>query len=204
MQKNLEQFDLWLIECIAEPFSRSFQKTFGYERDCFWLARKVTWWGLIALITHCIAALLYDSRWWFVWSIQLSGYIFIKFEVMPRIFQWILEIKDEVRNNQFGKTGNRLKIEGFISRMMVIGYTVAATSVLYWLWNGFGVTVPLHTPMMVTAIGSSVILWFIPWIYLVSCDPLPPARSRVERFVAWIKSFRVVPPESAIVPAPSR
>ncbi|MDP2668678.1 MAG: hypothetical protein Q8P07_02485 [bacterium] len=186
----LEKFDALLLEKI-EKFAHWWQKTFG--QDCFWWAKFFV--VLFIVFTNSFAALgiLFGNKF----SPILLSSSLLTLLISPLAF-WTIKIT-QVRTyqNQINGLANEYKLQLRDKRLiaLMIFVTTGFAWGLHELYN-----IPIYIAALCPLGFSCLGIVY----YAISCDPLPPAKSKARNWLEsfWIETKEFLSPEPELVPVP--
>lgn len=190
-------FDQRLLDKF-ERFSHWWQKTFG--QDCFWLARMAAILFSLSLLVFVISEI-----WWRKPNGKIGAELWL-LEWIPGylLFSWIEQVDKKVHKMHIRSLANQLKMELIYIRIFLLFTVPIYIAATFYVLS----TTAPYVPIIYRLIGAHFYLWLIPTFYFISCDPLPPAKSKVrkwlESFTTAIKRFFALPPQPAPVRIPSR
>lgn len=193
----LAKFDTWLLNKF-EKFTQWWQRTFG--QNCFWWAKFFDFVGFILLILCFIET----SRFY---SLKLIPLILATglyaFGSLTFFLIFIPIYEHRITSNHTSGLANPLKVVFSDVRVMLNLYYLVMN--VYVLWAGAG-GYSYYWTFFLFVVG---LLFFpIAVLYFVSCDPLPPCKSRVRQFADSVieKIKEILSPPLAPIPVrvPSR
>ena len=169
----LTNFDLWLLDCL-EKFAQKTQRNIGI--DCFLWARISI--ILFAFFIACNAFFVqYYSyplkEWW------ISSLLLVFLSVAPIMWSTISPTEQRAKELSLRGLSNPCKLWSDCR--------------LLYIFGAFLISLPCLVLSNTATERTAVFVWlgilgscmFPLWLYFVSCDPLPPAKSRVRE---WLES----------------
>lgn len=192
----LLKFDAWLLEKI-EKLAQWWQKIFG--QDNFWWSKLFSIIYTCCLTAYAVGAVWYAypiKNWWF--------YFYMLFpSTIPNIcgwYNWFNIYKENVYKNLENGIANALKLKLVEMRLLYFLVPLMLSIPPLLIKLARHALIPFLLESLPPISGLSLLLV----IYCVSCDPLPPAKSKVkiwfEKLVAKTKEF--FSPEPAPIPVP--
>ena len=166
-------FDLWSLNRL-EKFAQKTQRDIGI--DCFLWAKICV--ILFALLISCNAFFVqyysYPLKGWWVSSV-LFFFLFVA------LTMWnVTSLTERTIKNAFSHgLGNFLKLQSEYRFLYIFGDFII--SILCWIFSD----IIIERTAIFAWLGISGSCMFPLWLYFVSCDPLPPAKSRVRE---WLES----------------
>ena len=181
----LHKFDVWLIDKF-ERFSHKWQRMFG--QDCFWWARVALAFSAISLFMYVFSFL----------SITVA-HIVLCIVISPlSLGIWYMNIRDaEERVKMSHRVGlsNPLKQTAYQFRIALIVISVFFLCLAILIGH-----------FLLFLVAASLFITTLD--YFISCDPLPPSKSKVrqklEAGIKKAKEFLAPEPELMPIPVPSR
>lgn len=163
--------DVWLLE-KCERFSHWWQRLFG--NDCFWLARMCTIFYALSILLCEVGALWQEhiTAVMLPWLLLVSPFTYKR---VCKIEELVLRMQDRGLANPFKIMGQELRVKSFI-------LAVAAEGGFLLIFIG----VAPHLSFVFSLVGLGIFCWYILLNYFVSCDPLPPAKSKIGE---WMESW---------------
>ena len=188
-------FDLWSLNRL-EKFAQKTQRDIGI--DCFLWAKICV--ILFALLISCNAFFVqyysYPLKGWWVSSLLF----FFLFVALTMWNVTSLVVERAVKDASSRGLSNPLKLRSEYRFLYIFGAFLV--SLLCWVFSNIA-TERTASFAWLGILGS---LMFPLWLYFVSCDPLPPAKSRVREWLESVaksaKEFLAPTPEPIPVTAP--
>ncbi len=175
-----------LILAGFEKFSHRWQKLTGH--DCFWL-------GKLSLVLAFLGFSLYFS--WFALLLGFNfavilGPTFMFVSIVPA---WLLNVKAKKIVTQYANNGysNPFKVSYWRSRISCLFAFSALTLLAVGVFSLVGVGYILY------------FLFYNCFEYFLACDPLPPAKSKIKKWLEAGASAakRFLAPVQEPIPSPS-
>lgn len=196
MPYELHEFDSWLIDKI-EKRTQKFQRNTG--KDCFWLARFSLILFAISFVVFVAGAVwyVYPSKDWWLYILMLS------FPGVIRILWPAIRKAEEAAYKHLEKgLANPQKLALADIRLLYHIFPILFCFVLFMI-AAPAFLVPFWLSILVPVGGELLTLS----VYLVSCDSLRPAKSKVrewlEKFVSATKELLSPAPQPVPVEVPS-
>lgn len=188
----LEKIDASLLEKI-EKFTHWWQKTFG--QDCFWWAKVFIVLFIVFMNSFAVLGILFGNKF----DPILFGSFMLTL-LSPLVFLTIKIAQARAYQNQVSGLANECKLFLQDKRLMmlVIFNGVGFAWGLFEYLQNIPIYIVALCPLGFSCLGIAY--------YALSCDPLPPAKSKVkiwlENFMEKTKEF--LTPQPALVPVPVR
>ena len=188
-----EKFDAWFLE-KCEKACHWLQKNINGDWDCFWLARKFMHFFLVSAVCWFGWVMWYKYPQW-KYAIPAFIIVVVFVLVSPEIYNIIRDTEKDVRTKQKDGLANHRKanIEArfyFIAEINFILLPMFSTAIAFIGWLPL-MGLSFISTFYIALGGASLMLLWIPIVYFLCCDPLPPAKSKVrlllEKLVAKTK-----------------
>ncbi|OGF61490.1 hypothetical protein A2662_00695 [Candidatus Giovannonibacteria bacterium RIFCSPHIGHO2_01_FULL_45_33] len=186
-----EKFDFWLIE-ILEPEMQKLQRFTGY--DCFWWAKIFVVLFIIFVNSFAVLGTLFGNKF----SPILSGSSLLTLLTSPLAFWTIKIVQARTYQNQINGLANEYKLQLRGKRLMLL--TIFVTTGFAWGLHELH-NIPIYIAALCLLGFSCLGIVY----YAISCDPLPPAKSKVRNWLGNLleKTKEFLSPEPELVPVPA-
>lgn len=187
----LEKFDALLLEKI-EKFAHWWQKNICGEQNCFWWARVFTILSSIQMAGFGILGLLSNKEFHPILAASVA--ITVIFPCF--VFFTIKLVESRTYQNSNNGLANEFRLE--LNRLSIL---------MTFIGVGFGwgfYEYLLGTPLILDMFCLLGFFCLSVAYYFMSCDPLPPAKSKVKVWLENLaeKTKEFLSPEPELVPVP--
>lgn len=193
----LYKFDTWLLEKI-EKFAQWWQKMFG--QDNFWWSRcfAVSFTLCCAIYAFAATHNAYPIKNWWIY------FYFLLFSIAPNIsgvYHYVEYNKQKTYQNLEKGIMNTLKLQLVEMRLLYLFFCPLILSICALLMK---LTCRAHISYWLLTLPTISGFAMVFMLYCVSCNPLPPAKSKVkiwlENFVEKAKEFLSPAPQPIPIP----